>query len=142
MKDRKLKVYFWYPDADADEGIAVIAENSREAKKLGASWWGCNCGHEDADWFILQRCKLIQDADVTGLEKGALEDGIEGLKRGIYGYAISSDCPRCGADDGDVYYDRESKEFSCTNCQDAEMCPKCGKYTIIDDSKKCEDCDD
>lgn len=92
----KLKGYLWIPDEDGEFGIAVIAETNREARKLGYTWWGEQCGHDDPDSFILQRCRLIKGPiRIDDLEKGVLSDGKEGLRRGLYGFVEDERCDVC-----------------------------------------------
>ena len=112
-----MKAYFWKPDIDADCGIAVIADNYKEAKLLGSQYWGAEYGHESCDWFIEQRCKLLKGANIEGLPKGVVDIAEEGLKRGLYGYVEYSICPNCYDDDVTVYYDKE-KGFYCCSCED------------------------
>ena len=90
-----MKAYFWKPDRDSDSCVAVIADNSKEAKELGASYWGSDVGHDSHDWYIEQRVNLIKkkEIDIKGLSKGAVV-GKEGLRRGLYSW-IEEECDIC-----------------------------------------------
>jgi hypothetical protein len=90
----KLKAYFWKSHEDAENGIAVIAESSKEAKKLGAAWWGAEVGHDEFDWYIQQRIKLTKEAKVDCLSKGVIE-GKEGMRRGLYSWLEDEECEVC-----------------------------------------------
>lgn len=109
-----MKAYFWKPDKDELTGIAVIADNLKEAKRLGYSFWGSEYGH-DLD-FTDQRCSLLkEDYDIEGLPKGVVEGGIDGLKRGLYDY-IEDDCPACG-NLSQIYKDDETLlGIGCHDC--------------------------
>lgn len=50
MSENKLKAYFWKPTEDDDYGLAIIAENFKEARKLGWSAWGQEEGN-DAEYI-------------------------------------------------------------------------------------------
>jgi hypothetical protein len=115
-----MKAYFWESDKDSETGIPVIADNIKEAKRIGASWWGFHIGHEDYDWFINQRCRLLKDADITGLEKGAYDDEMDGLKRGLFGWVGYMTCPTCGAKEVKLYHDK-NMGFYCDYCDEQEM---------------------
>ena len=68
-----MKAYWWQPDRDGDEGgVAVIADNGKEAMKLGRLWWERNIGLDGE--FIEQRCRLLRgkDIQIDGLPKGTV----------------------------------------------------------------------
>lgn len=67
--------------------------------------------------YIDMRATVCKGGDITGLERGALDDDLEGLKRELYGVLFNCDCPNCGAQDTRVSYDNG---FSCSNCEDGE----------------------
>jgi len=106
-----MKAYFWEPYEDSEGGIAVVAENWREARLIGYTAWGGEHGH-DEDW-IEQRCKLMRnkDLDLKGLSKGAVK-GKEGLRRNLYRW-IWDDCDGCG------------KHLSLTFVYDKCLCGGC-----------------
>lgn len=110
-----LKAYNWMPDKDADTCVVVIAESNKEARQLGASYWGTEYGHDDHDWFILQRCKLCIEGDITGLPKGVVE-AAEGLKRGFHSY-IEAECDVCGTY-GSLYIVNEKNQVICNDCDE------------------------
>jgi len=101
------------PHEDSESGIAVIANNYREAKRMGYSWWGSEHGHE-CD-YIEQRVKLVKNANVEGLKEGPIDDFIEGLKRGLYGYVLE-ECPICKSEMVEIYYDDEQDRIGCDSC--------------------------
>jgi len=89
----KLKGYYWSCHEDAEKGIAVVAENSKEARNIGSQWWGEQVGHDSSDWFIEQRCKLMNKY-VKDLPKGVIL-GKQGLIHGLYGYIENEECDIC-----------------------------------------------
>jgi hypothetical protein len=117
MKSNKLKAYFWKDDEDAETDIAVIAENSKEARKIGSDYWSEKIGHDDPDWFINQSCKLNRDKEINieGLKKGAVDDVKEGLKRKLYGF-VEDNCEMCGKN---TYLYNVTKDNKCI-CSDCE----------------------
>lgn len=131
-----LKAYMFKPDRDSDCGIAVIAESAKAAKKIGWNFWESEYGIEDE--YVDCRVKLIKDARIEGLSSGALDDSIEGLKRGLYGYVEEAECPRC-SNTGTVYWD---DGFFCGNCEDMIKCEKCNQFTKDKDTLKCSECDE
>lgn len=114
-KVKPLKGYWWQDSEDAESGIGVVAENYKEARKMGADWWGSNVGHDDFDWFILQRCKHNKDANVDGLPKGPVEDFKEGMRRGLCSWTEDK-CDGCGGY-GHLGMVHEGKCL-CGSCED------------------------
>lgn len=95
---KKLKAYFWKEHEDAETGIAVIAHNSKEAKKIGSDWWGAEVGHDDYDWFINQRITWLKEAKLDGSESvGVIDDYKEGIKKGLYAWVDGEGecCEKC-----------------------------------------------
>lgn len=114
----KLKPYMWSPEEDSEYNYAVIAESHKEAKKLGANYYGKEVGHDSPDWFIEQRCHLIKrNVNIEGLSKGVIDDGLDGLKRGFYSWIDYETCPKCKTDDTTVYYE---DGYYCNHCEESE----------------------
>ena len=95
MEKTKLKAYFWKSHEDDESGIAVVAYNIKEAKKLGYDWWACEVGTEP-ETFIEQRCKWNKTADTSKETQSRTIEGIEGLKLGLYSHLHDEDCEKCG----------------------------------------------
>lgn len=130
-----MKAYFWKPSSEEEFGIAVVAENNKEARKIGWTFWGCEYGNEAE--FTEQRCTLIKDCRIDGLPKGPVDNLIEGLKHGLYCYAEESECPRCGRDGQRVMFDNG---FYCGNCEGFDKCLKCGEWNLSQEDGKCVEC--
>jgi len=95
MTIEKLKAYFWKPDDD-EGGIAIIAETSKEAKKLGWTWWGKNIGNDSE--YIDCRVRLVKNKpNICRLDKGAVDNFKLGLAYGLYGW-IEDECDICHKD--------------------------------------------
>ena len=105
----RYRAYYVYIDLAEGECVAVVAENTREAKKIGFE--ALREIDLDFEWTEL-RVKWIRDANVDGLQKGVV-DVIEGLKRGIYSYAEGFECPKCG-EEGILIY--KNGEVICLDC--------------------------
>ena len=111
------KIYFVSPKDE--DGYAVVAESSNEAKK-----YVFYTGEIDCDWIDL-RCYVVKDKNnkpinfPLDMEIGHILEPMEGLKLGAYGYVEYLECPVCHQetmvkfqDDGSVMCDDcwESKE--------------------------------
>lgn len=93
----KLRAYFWEPCKDSEWGIAVIAPNLKEAKKIGYNYWGSEHGHDED--FIEQNCYLIKGKpNIKGLKKGIYDNFQDGLIRGLYGQIFNTECGWCHAE--------------------------------------------
>lgn len=132
--ESKLKAYTWKPDKDDENCLGVVAESSKEARKIGYIYWRNE--YCDDNEFIDCRVTLNKEAKVEGLLKGVVEDMEQGLKLGFYGY-VEGECPRCGKD-GRFQWDNG---FFCWNCEGQELCPKCSDWTLDSTEKKCSECD-
>lgn len=117
-----MKAYQYSPHPDYEHVIGVVADNVKEAKKLGSVFWGSEHGFDSHDWFIEQRAKLIKDIDINGLPKGVVPYSLDGLRRGFYAWLEYEDCPRCGEHDTRVSYDLDYFEggFYCYECEEKE----------------------
>lgn len=88
-----MKRAYFVREKDAETGIAVIASNSKEAKRIGMRHDCCM----DCD-FIDIRVKWMKSVDASYLSIGMIDDTIQGLKLGIYSYVDEEECPKCGMD--------------------------------------------
>ena len=113
MKKERLKAYFWKECDDAEGGISVIAENVKEAKKIGWKEWEKEYGDSIYD-FIDCRCRLQKNGDVKGLKKGAVLDLKDGIRRGLYSY-VFEDCELCGVQFCECVY---KGKLLCEDCYD------------------------
>ena len=87
-----MKRGYYVYEEDEEDGLAVVADTLREAKKI--AFRSRDIGNE---WLEISG-RWIRDANVTGLKKGILYNLHEGLLRGFYSY-IEGDCDDCGKDD-------------------------------------------
>ncbi len=102
----------YFVSIEDDYGIGVVAESSKEAKKIGYNY----SQGEGWDWeYIDVRVNWKKDAIVKDLPIGAIEEAIEGLKRNIYGYVDEEQCPICGNDN---YLTKEGDVVGCSDCID------------------------
>ena len=138
IKSKKiiLKAYTWAPSDDADDGcLVVIANNGKEAKKIGYSYWCSEFMGFDGEYIDI-RVTRNKEGNIEGLSKGVLDNYNDGLKRGLYGY-VEGECPRCGSE-GRYQWDNG---FFCWNCEGHDLCPKCSAWTLNQSIKKCSECD-
>ena len=113
-----MKAYFWKEDKDSDSCVAVIADNSKEAKEIGSSWWGKEVGHNESDWYIQQRVNLVKDKDINikGLSKGVIK-AKEGMRRGIYGW-VEDNCDRCKKYGTLTNVLTDTNQCICSDCEE------------------------
>ncbi len=103
------RVYFITPNHDDEEGIAVVCNSSREARK---NYWDIS----DAWEFTEARVKWMKHINPNIVEKlpyGEV-DPIDGLKCGIYDWVVE-ECEMCG-ECKEVYYDEQTKKILCSPC--------------------------
>jgi hypothetical protein len=105
------KAYFWKADKDDEDGVAIVARNNREAKKIGYQYWGEEVGHDDPESFINQRCAQNKDAKVDDLPIGVLVDFVEGVRRGMYSW-VEDKCPEC-KEEGHLTLDEDQNKVHC-----------------------------
>lgn len=84
-----LRAYF-VQEYDDPEGIAVIAETAKDAKKIAY-----NTGDFPCEWIEL-RVQWLRNANIEGLEKGVVEANTDTLRRGLYGVIYGHPCDICG----------------------------------------------
>jgi len=115
----ELKCYFVRTKTDPS-GLAIVATSVREAKRL---IWNDPIFKllEIENWTNL-RVTWLRGIDVTGLERGSLIYGIDGLTRGVFD-SVEDICPICDKfetiireplDTGDVV-------IGCHDCVEAEF---------------------
>lgn len=100
----RLRGYVVY--VEDEDNIAVVAETSREAKKLALN-------HLWYDEYTEIKVRWLKDANISGLEKGVIRSNIDGLKRGFYIY-IEEKCTICKNDYAHIVY--ECGKFRCSDC--------------------------
>lgn len=115
---------------DDDYSIAVVAESSQEAKKIG---WQKE-KEEGWDWeYCDLRVKWIRDADVSNLPFGVVEDLLAGLKAKLYSWIEQEylTCPSCESevdklfqDSGKIYCNTNGCEEATLNGDGNNMCKK------------------
>jgi hypothetical protein len=86
------RAYYAHEDG-AEWGIAVVTTSVKEAKRIAFAAPEINC-----DWIEL-RCSWQRNANIDGLPMGVVEDPIDALRRGIYGYLEDATCDICGKTD-------------------------------------------
>lgn len=106
-----MKRAYFVQEIDAEYGLAVVAESSKEAKKIayGNDWL------EDVEWIDM-RVKWKKEVDASKFEIGIMDLHLA-LKLGVYSHVDYSDCPKCKAKDVNLYYDNG---FFCSKCEDDE----------------------
>ncbi len=88
-----LKCFYVY-EGDSEYGIAIVACNAPEARKL--IWRASKDPESFVDFegeFIDLRCHSIP-CNVTGFELGHIFSAMEGIEHGIYS-TIEDTCPVC-----------------------------------------------
>ena len=108
-----MRGYYVKAHQDCDYGLAIVADNAREAKTVGFYALGELGDLEYTD----VRVKWQRDSDVSGLVPGVVNDEFDALKRGLYGCLMYSTCPSCGAEMTDVEHD--GHRFFCDACRHA-----------------------
>jgi hypothetical protein len=86
----QLRAYFAQDAGEEEIGFAVIAHNSREAKKIAYNSGELNCDYIDL------RIRWLRNVNVEGLKKGMMADDVEALRRGMYSFVESDECDECG----------------------------------------------
>lgn len=109
-----MKRAYFCRELDEPEGIAVIATNRSNAMQIAMGFLNCA-------WIDVRM--NINKADVQDLPLGILKNDLEGLKRGIYGYIINSECPHCHRKNTTVYWDGDY------------YCPKCEEEVLYGENK-------
>ena len=119
MKEKKLKCYFVEAKGhDEPNGVAVIAYNVQDAKKLGFNYL-CEF---DVEWIDL-RPTICKHANIDELSNGHIfscdndKECWDALYRHVYASLYYSTCPRCKTEDIDVHelYD---DVFCCDKCEE------------------------
>jgi hypothetical protein len=111
----KKKRAYYVGEKDSEYGIAVIASNAKEAKKLA---FGVE-PLDDVEWIDL-RVRWNKRAIIDDLPVGFVFNDdrvLEGVHRHVYAFADYFTCPNCGAEDvrvEEIYDD----VFGCEQCED------------------------
>jgi hypothetical protein len=87
----RLRAYFVRVHKDCEYGVAVIAENVKDAKKQGIESGDIG----DIEEYIDIRAVWIKDANIEGLTEGVVDADVDALKRGLYSYLEDEECPGC-----------------------------------------------
>lgn len=90
-----MKAYHVEGFKDYELAVAVIAEDRQQARCVGFEVLKDWCGDLP---FIEVRAKLIKNCDIDGLPIGAVMDGEEGIRRGIYLGMDEGVCDGCKRD--------------------------------------------
>lgn len=107
--------YFVIEHILADYGYAVVANTTKEAKKL--LWKHSNTlGEGEWEWINL-RANWKRGAKVDHLPIGVIEDLRVGLECGIFSYIENFDCDVCGSDDNNFIRLIDGKAM-CEECED------------------------
>ena len=107
-----MKAYFVTFDDYENTGLAFVAPNIKEARKL--AW---KSGEWDGRYIDIKPTQ-IQGANVDGLSVGEVKATIDALKRGIY-YTVDDKCPICGKM-RDISLSDEYGEYMCAECEEAK----------------------
>ena len=88
--------YFGKSHKDADLGYAIVAHNTKEAKKL--LWEKSNEFGED-EWNLIDlTIEWKRDANVENIPIGFIDDLRTGLKCGIFNFIEGGECDDCGGE--------------------------------------------
>jgi hypothetical protein len=98
----RLRAYFVRVHKDCEYGVAVIAENVKDAKKRGIESGDIG----DIEEYIDVRATWIKDAKIDGLPVGVVDADVDALKRGLYAYLEDAECPGCGDNVGQLENDK------------------------------------
>jgi len=109
-----LRAYYFEYDVDFG-GIAVIAANMKQARRL---LWEDPDVREccDGEWINMD-IRRLKDADTDGLNIGDVPDGIDAIRRNIYGWA-EDDCPICGKLGTLSRHYEEDGPICCSDCDE------------------------
>jgi len=105
IKNKKKLYRVSEKDADG-EYLLIVANNSKQAKKIGDGELSC-------DWIDL-KVSWIRGVNVDKYQTGVFTDTITALKKGWYQW-IGETCPVC-KQDTHIEYEIETNMFVCTFC--------------------------
>jgi len=94
-------------DISEDDCVLVVANNAKEAKKIGLP-------ELDSD-YIGTSVNWIRNANISNVKKGVYTDYSTALKNGWFGWVYSS-CPVCNKNEI-IRYDEEKEMFYCIGCK-------------------------
>lgn len=94
-------------DEDEDECILVVANNVKEAKKIGLPELTCD--------YINAQVRWIRNTEVTSGSVGIYTDYARALKEGWYSWAYAT-CHICKETE-QITYDEEKEMFYCPGCK-------------------------
>jgi hypothetical protein len=119
-ENTRLRAYFVRVHKDCEYGVAVVAENRKDAKKQGIESGDIG----DIEEYIDVRVSWIKDANTEGLNVGVIDADVDALKRGLYAYLEDAECPGCG--DNVSHLENDNGIVLCEECK--EKTPKQLKY--------------
>ncbi|MBE3087127.1 MAG: hypothetical protein IMZ64_13020 [Bacteroidetes bacterium] len=111
----RLRAYFVRVHKDCEYGIAVIAENIKDAKKQGIESGDIG----DIEEYIDVRAVWIKDANIEGLTEGVVDAEVDALKRGLYLYLEDVECPGCGDNIG--HLENDNGIVLCEECKEKHI---------------------
>lgn len=108
-----MRGYFVY-DRYENQGVAVVANSAKEAKKIGFNSVEAMYGSE----WIEVSVKWIKDANVSEIVGSGELSLADGLRRGIFEYVAGVDCEICGK--RFTRCKMLNGKIVCTDCKDRE----------------------
>jgi hypothetical protein len=125
-KKTRLRAYFVRSHKDCEYGVAVIAENVKDAKKRGI---------ESGDIeYIDVTVSWIKDAKIEGLVEGVVDADVDAVKRGLYAYVEDVECPECG--DNVSHLENDNGIVLCEECKGKKNLLNNGNTTDETDGTK------
>ena len=91
-----------------DDCVVVVANNSKEAKKMGLAELYCE--------FIDAKVHWIKGAEMANEKEGIYTDRYNALKNGWHSW-IEDTCPICGKY-ATIGYDEDHEKFKCLSCKE------------------------
>jgi hypothetical protein len=106
----RMRAYFVVFDEYENTGIAFVAQNSKEARKM--AW---KSGEWDGNYIDIKPVE-IKGANVDSLPPGEVMATIDALKRKIY-CTVDDKCPICGKVK-DISFSEDYDAYMCAGCEE------------------------
>lgn len=101
---------------DEESGIAVVAINGKEAKKIAYHSGNLTDSIINTDWIDI-RVTWMRKANVEDLPNGVITDEMLALRRGVYTWVECGECDKCHEGGQLEMYNNKAL---CLDCLDGE----------------------